>query len=487
MQAARLRSLVQLRAGEVGAAVNQLIAEADRVGPDDRRAAPLLVDAAFAIIHLGEFARAVELAERAVHLLGDSGEPLARAHALAVFGWCLVLRGRSTDARPALAEAERLAGPLDPLRPATVVLLTALNWRLPTGEYERALHTAHALVERARAAAALDMLASPLYIVAGAAYRLGDWTTAESALDEALLASEEAGQHLFRGLILSAVARLAAARGAEERSRWAAGQAMALAEAQDIESGRNYAMSALGFLELGFGRAPEAIGHLEPAAEIADRHGLAEHGLTPWSADLIEAYVGAGRTQAARHSLAALERDLVGSDVACPRAMHARCRGMLADDYDAAFADALSWDDRRPMPFERARTQLAYGRRLNRERRRADARVQLRVALEGFHRLGAAPWAAQARDELRAAGGRLRTAPAGDPATLTAQEVRVAAAASRGGSTRDIAAEMFLAPKTVEFHLGQIYRKLGVRTRAQMIAVLAEAGIGQPVGPGNGA
>ena len=71
-------------------------------------------------------------------------------------------------------------------------------------------------------------------------------------------------------------------------------------------------MSALGVLELGFGRAPEAIGHLEPAAEIAARHGRAEHTLTLWSADLIEAYLRAGRTQAARHSLAALKRDVIG-------------------------------------------------------------------------------------------------------------------------------------------------------------------------------
>jgi DNA-binding NarL/FixJ family response regulator len=125
------------------------------------------------------------------------------------------------------------------------------------------------------------------------------------------------------------------------------------------------------------------------------------------------------------------------------------------------------------MPFEQARTQLAYGRRLHRERRRADARVQLRAALDEFDRLGAAPWAAQARNELRAAGGRRRPRSACDGRGLSPQESRVAAAAARGGSTRDVAAELFLAPKTVEFHLGQIYRKLGVRNRAQMIVALA--------------
>ena len=269
---------------------------------------------------------------------------------------------------------------------------------------------------------------------------------------------------------------MAAAQGVEAESRHTGETALALAESQDLDSGRHYACAALGFLELGLERVSEAIGHLERATMIAERGGLAEHGLVPWMADLIEAYVRLGRTDSARDALVTLGFQVLDTDSAYPRAMHERCRGMLADDYDVAFLEALSWDDRRPMPFERARTQLAYGRRLHRERRRADARVQLRAALEEFDRLGAAPWAAQARHELRAAGARRRTPSACDSAALSVQESRVAAVAARGGSTRDVAAELFLAPKTVEFHLGQIYRKLGVRNRGQMIVALADGG-----------
>ena len=319
------------------------------------------------------------------------------------------------------------------------------------------------------------MLAHPLYSVAGAAYRLG-------RLDDRRRGVPGGRSRPLRRPVSTSCGAWCwrparawrPARGAEAESRQAGEAALALAEAQDLEGGRNFACAALGFLELGLERVPEAIGYLERATRIADRHGLAEYSLVPWVADLIEAYVRAGRTGSARHALTALGRQVLGTESAYPRAIHARCVGMLADDYDTAFADALAWDDRRPMPFERARTQLAYGRRLHRERRRADARVQLRAALDGFDRLGAAPWAAQARNELRAAGGRRRTA-AADPSALSAQESRVATAAARGGSTRDVAAELFLAPKTVEFHLGQIYRKLGVRTRAQMIVALAEA------------
>jgi len=151
-------------------------------------------------------------------------------------------------------------------------------------------------------------------------------------------------------------------------------------------------------------------------------------------------------------------------------ALLARCRGLLDDDFVPHLAEALVLDDQRPMPFERARTLLTLGRRLHRARRRAEAREQLREALAGFERLGAAAWAAQAQSELRAAGARRR--PAHDD-TLTAQELRVAAAVARGAANREIAAELFLTLKTVEFHLRQIYRKLGVRSRSQLVATLA--------------
>jgi DNA-binding NarL/FixJ family response regulator len=138
----------------------------------------------------------------------------------------------------------------------------------------------------------------------------------------------------------------------------------------------------------------------------------------------------------------------------------------------AVAADALAFDDRRPMPFERARTLLASGRRLHRSRRRSEARERLRAALHGFEQLHADAWACQAEAELRAAGARRRRAP--DHNALTPQELRVAAAVQRGASNRDIAADLFLSPKTVEFHLRQIYRKLNVHSRTQLVAALAE-------------
>jgi DNA-binding NarL/FixJ family response regulator len=145
---------------------------------------------------------------------------------------------------------------------------------------------------------------------------------------------------------------------------------------------------------------------------------------------------------------------------------------MVDDDFEPAFASALALDDQRSMPFERSRTLLAFGRRLHRARRRAEARDRLREARHGFEQLGAGAWAGQAEAELRAAGAHRRREP--DDSALTPQELRVAAAVQRGASVRDIAADLFLSPKTVEFHLRQIYLKLGVHSRTQLIAALAE-------------
>ena len=115
-----------------------------------------------------------------------------------------------------------------------------------------------------------------------------------------------------------------------------------------------------------------------------------------------------------------------------------------------------------------------FGRRLHRSCRRSAARECLRAALDGFQRLRADAWARQAETELRAAGARRRQVP--DDRALTPQELRVAAAVQRGASNRDIAADLFLSPKTVEFHLRQIYRKLEVHSRTQLVAALADSG-----------
>jgi DNA-binding CsgD family transcriptional regulator len=125
-------------------------------------------------------------------------------------------------------------------------------------------------------------------------------------------------------------------------------------------------------------------------------------------------------------------------------------------------------------PFDRGRTQLLYGEWLRRARRRVEARGQLAAAFETFQRLGARPWADRAGAELRAAGQRLRRQ---DEARvlLTPQEMRVVRLVAEGGSNQEVAARLFLSPRTVGYHLYKAFPKLGVTSRAELAHIDLEA------------
>jgi DNA-binding NarL/FixJ family response regulator len=145
-------------------------------------------------------------------------------------------------------------------------------------------------------------------------------------------------------------------------------------------------------------------------------------------------------------------------------------------DFAAHFEEALRLHSGDGQPFERARTELAFAERLRRVRQRADARPHLTAALETFERLGAKPWIARAQAELEATGGP--TGPRADSTTdagdLTPSELKIALLVAQGMTNREVAAALFLSPKTVEHHLSHIYRKLDVRSRTQLARLFAE-------------
>ena len=122
-------------------------------------------------------------------------------------------------------------------------------------------------------------------------------------------------------------------------------------------------------------------------------------------------------------------------------------------------------------PLDRARIQLHYGEHLRRERRRVDARTHLRAAFEGFDRLGAAPWAERARRELRASGETARKRDVSPLAELTPQELQVARLVGDGATNKAVAAQLFVSPKTVEYHLRKVFAKLGIASRAELIRI----------------
>jgi DNA-binding CsgD family transcriptional regulator len=153
------------------------------------------------------------------------------------------------------------------------------------------------------------------------------------------------------------------------------------------------------------------------------------------------------------------------------RALIQRCRGLADDDFDPWFEQALAAhspdDPAESMPFEQARTALCFGERLRRRGDRREAREQLRSALATFEALGADAWTARADAELRASGERLRPREASRE-QLTPREMQIALSVAEGQTNREVAAALYLTPKTVEFHLTRIYRKLGLRSRAEL-------------------
>ena len=158
-------------------------------------------------------------------------------------------------------------------------------------------------------------------------------------------------------------------------------------------------------------------------------------------------------------------------------AVAARCRGLLADDstYESLFRNAVQLHGDED-PYERARTQLCLGRRLRHSRRRADARAELQLALAQFESLGAAPWAEQTRRELRATGAAPTATPSGSLTSLTPQELHVALVVAGGATNKEAAASLFISTKTVEFHLSNVYRKLGIRSRTELARRAGAAG-----------
>ena len=119
-----------------------------------------------------------------------------------------------------------------------------------------------------------------------------------------------------------------------------------------------------------------------------------------------------------------------------------------------------------------ARARLVYGEWLRRQRRRRDARDQLGTAYEIFDSIGAAAFADRARIELRASGGQAAERAVETPDTLTAQEALIARLAGDGASNPEIAAQLFISPATVAYHLRKVFTKLGVSSRSQLAPAL---------------
>jgi DNA-binding CsgD family transcriptional regulator len=220
-------------------------------------------------------------------------------------------------------------------------------------------------------------------------------------------------------------------------------------------------------LDLGRGRWDASLERLQGVVNPRrEGHPL----LAKWALpDVVEAAVRAGRMEEAHDALSAFEEWTSHAGAAWARARLASCRALLAngDEATAQFEEALHIDpDERPFDF--ARVRLLYGEHLRRERRRTDSRVQLRAALEAFEHLQAEPWADRARMELRASGETARKRRPSTIDQLTPQELQIARLVAEGMSNKEVAAQLFLSPRTIDYHLRHVFAKLGITSRTQL-------------------
>ncbi len=272
-----------------------------------------------------------------------------------------------------------------------------------------------------------------------------------------------------RAIALTLRASVAAYTGREDDARADAAAALTIARQCGSPTLAEWPTMSLGFLQVSLGEYTEALSTFQPLLETLDATPCVQITTAMYIPDAVEAMMALGRNADAEPLINALEHcaDQQGRSWMVPVA--GRCRSMwLAARGEVAAANRIAHDamiehERLSMPFERARTQLWLGRLQRRQRQKDFARASLREAMEAFDAMGTPLWADRARAEL----ARVNVAPSRN-LTLKPSERRVAELAASGMTNRDIAEVLFISPKTVEAILARVYRKLRIRTRAEL-------------------
>jgi DNA-binding CsgD family transcriptional regulator len=393
---------------------------------------------------------------------GGDGEALFVARALAAFAQAR--SGDSVAGEVRLEEAFDWASSADNAEHVYAVSLAALF----LGENQRFATLVNRATSLARGRGELGVLGEALSMSAVQHYFAQRFDEAALVAEESLQLARELGGVNLTARPLGILAFAAAIRGDDDEARRRADEMRELAAAHGLPARATYAVYVLAMLDLGRGRWAEALEHFrvvaDPRPDVGDEY-LAKTAMP----DMIEAAVRAGSPDEARKALSWFEEWASDSSYPWVEPRLSSCRALLADGEKATahfdHALRLGLDGG---PFDLAHIQLLYGEHLRRERLRTEARVQLRAALEGFERLRAEPWAERARAELRASG---ETARKRHPTTLdqlTPQELQIARLVAEGLSNKEVAAQLFLSPRTIEHHLRHVFVKLGVKSRTQL-------------------
>ncbi|MFG2276231.1 LuxR C-terminal-related transcriptional regulator [Streptomyces chartreusis] len=427
----------------------------------------LLARATEAAIYTGDLRRLGEAARVAGRLGVEAPGTLG--------GLVAAFDGRYADARDLLKSAAGRCGPGgDP-----TVLIHAAIAALLLGDHTRAVTATVRAAASARARGTPVTVPQAMEFRAYADFWTGRPRAGEAAATDALWHAHATGQDNGACHLQAALAMFAALTGDADVCRERAATARSYALAHGLGLPAALAQWALAFLDLSSGRFAAAAARLRALAGFGPGHGhrAIRHLATP---HYVEAAVRTGDTRVARVAHADYER--WADTVLSPDdlALSARCRALLAPGEDAVdhYRTALDLHSRGTRDFERARTELLFGSALRRLRRRTEARDRLHSALEAFDSFGAPHCATQARTELRALGTPAappRTAPDSPTTTLTAQQLLVARMAADGATNREIAVRLALSPRTIDHHLRGVFTRLGIRSRIELVRLLAES------------
>jgi DNA-binding CsgD family transcriptional regulator len=320
-------------------------------------------------------------------------------------------------------------------------------------------------VRLARETGALHLLPNALNYLAALNVHSGAFTTAATLTDEVDSITQATGISPLRyGAFMLAAARDDQAQ-AQALFEWGMRDATERGEGSAVGA----ALWLTALLHNGHGDYGEALAAARQACEHED---VMFYG---WAlVELIEAGVRGGRPNEAVAALDRLSERTQANGTQWALGIQARCRALLSDD-EALYRESVERLTRSRAAVELARSRLLYGEWLRRENRRIDAREQLRAAHEMFSRIGAAAFAERTRRELSATGETVRKRTVETVDELTTQEAQVARLAAQGRTNPEIAALLFISPRTVEYHLHKVFPKLGISSRRELRRALPGA------------
>jgi DNA-binding CsgD family transcriptional regulator len=455
----QLSGVIEVRCGSVPMALARLLEGAD-ASTDPSLTLEMLVDAAEAAEFSGQIAKEVQLGERVSSLRATTTRDRMMASLLR--GFAKVFSGDHQAACLLLEDAIREADTLDDPR----ALALAANAASVGGHPGAGLPYANRAVESARRQGLLSLLPRALETQSYELLNNSSFELAYAAAAEGYRLSLDVGHG--GGWALIYMARVEAVWGREADARRHTEEVLATGQRTGSTFLAGLAEWNLGFIELAAGKPAEAAARMLTVTDL-NQPNVNPLVALPAIPDMVEAAARCGKADELGGRLAAFESWTAAAPVEARRALLARCQALVGErDPDEGFGEAIERAAALP-PFQRARTELLYGEWLRRERRRTEARTRLHAALELFQRLGADPWADRAEAELRATG---ETARRRDPfalARLTPQELQITRLVADGLTNREIAAQLYLSPRTVDYHLRKVFTKLGIASRTELV------------------